>query len=54
MRDKKRRKRILYKIHFQGWNSSWDRKVSCHYILKDTERNRQLQKDLAEKAQSQL
>lgn len=43
-----------YLIHFQGWNSSWDRCVSEDFVLKDTEENRKLQKDLADKAQLQL
>lgn len=38
----------------QGWNSSWDRCVTEEYVLKDTEENRQLQRDLAQKAQLQL
>lgn len=38
----------------KGWNSSWDRCVSEDYVLKDTDENRQLQRDLAEKAQLQL
>lgn len=38
----------------QGWNSSWDRCVGEEFVLKDTAENRQLQKDLAEKAQLQL
>ncbi|XP_055638458.1 male-specific lethal 3 homolog [Toxorhynchites rutilus septentrionalis] len=50
-KDKRGRRLIEYLIHFQGWNSSWDRKVSEDFILKDTEENRQLQKDLAEKSQ---
>ncbi|XP_065092248.1 protein male-specific lethal-3 isoform X2 [Ochlerotatus camptorhynchus] len=50
-KDKRGRKVIEYLIHFQGWNSSWDRKVGEDFILKDTEENRQLQKDLAEKSQ---
>ncbi|XP_058985719.1 protein male-specific lethal-3-like [Musca domestica] len=53
-KDKRGRKHIQYKVHFQGWSSSWDRKVSADYVLKDTEENRQLQRDLAEKAQLQL
>ncbi|KAI8123547.1 Protein male-specific lethal-3 [Lucilia cuprina] len=53
-KDKRGRKIIQYKIHFQGWSSSWDRKVSADFVLKDTEENRQLQRDLAEKAQLQL
>ncbi|XP_058454473.1 protein male-specific lethal-3 [Malaya genurostris] len=50
-RDKRGRRVIEYMIHFQGWNSSWDRKVSEDFLLKDSEENRQLQKDLAEKSQ---
>ncbi|XP_054733265.1 protein male-specific lethal-3 [Anastrepha obliqua] len=53
-KDKRGRKVIQYKIHFQGWSSSWDRKVNADYVLKDTEENRQLQRDLAEKAQLQI
>lgn len=41
-------------ILLQGWNSSWDRCVTEDFVLKDTEENRQLQKDLAQKAQLQL
>ncbi|XP_030748090.1 male-specific lethal 3 homolog [Sitophilus oryzae] len=48
------KKVVEYLIHFQGWNSSWDRCVKEEYVLKDTPENRQLQKDLAEKAQLQL
>lgn len=36
---------------FQGWNSTWDRNVTDEFILKDTEENRKLQKELAEEAQ---
>ncbi|XP_056642015.1 male-specific lethal 3 homolog isoform X2 [Diorhabda carinulata] len=53
-KDHRGRKSIEYLIHFQGWNSSWDRCVSEEFVLKDTPENRQLQKDLAEKAQLQL
>jgi len=35
----------------QGWNSTWDRYVTDEFILKDTEDNRKLQKELAEEAQ---
>ncbi|XP_050429645.1 male-specific lethal 3 homolog isoform X2 [Adelges cooleyi] len=35
----------------QGWNSTWDRYVTDEFILKDTEENRKLQKELAEEAQ---
>ncbi|KAL0275764.1 UNVERIFIED_CONTAM: hypothetical protein PYX00_003524 [Menopon gallinae] len=53
-KDERSRKYVEYLIHFQGWNSSWDRCVSEDYVLKDTEENRKLQKDLADKAQLQL
>ncbi|KAL0132593.1 hypothetical protein PUN28_000389 [Cardiocondyla obscurior] len=53
-KDQRGRKAVEYLIHFQGWNSSWDRCVTEEYVLKDTEENRQLQRDLAEKAQLQL
>lgn len=43
-----------YLIHFQGWNSSWDRRVGEELVLKDTPENRKLQKDLAEKSQLQF
>ncbi|CAH1155086.1 unnamed protein product [Phaedon cochleariae] len=53
-KDHRGRKAIEYLIHFQGWNSSWDRCVAEEFVLKDTAENRQLQKDLAEKSQLQL
>ncbi|RZC39638.1 male-specific lethal 3 -like, partial [Asbolus verrucosus] len=53
-KDHRGRRTAEYLIHFQGWNSSWDRYVSEEYVLKDTPENRQLQKDLAEKSQLQL
>ncbi|XP_034249019.1 protein male-specific lethal-3 [Thrips palmi] len=53
-KDQRGRKSIEFLIHFQGWNSSWDRCVTEDFVLKDTEENRQLQKDLAQKAQLQL
>lgn len=53
-KDERGRKTVEYLIHFQGWNSSWDRVVSEDYVLKDTEENRQLQIDLAAKARLQL
>ncbi|XP_050307436.1 male-specific lethal 3 homolog isoform X2 [Anthonomus grandis grandis] len=53
-KDSNNKKLIEYLIHFQGWNSSWDRRVREAFVLKDTPENRQLQKDLAEKAQLQL
>lgn len=53
-KDKRGRRVIEYLIHFQGWNSSWDRRVVENFVLKDTEENRQLQKSLAEKSQLQM
>ncbi|XP_013139699.1 PREDICTED: male-specific lethal 3 homolog [Papilio polytes] len=53
-KDKRGRRTVEYLIHFQGWNSSWDRCVSEDFILKDSQENRQLQRDLAEKSQLQL
>lgn len=53
-KDKRGRPVIEYLIHFQGWNSSWDRCVSEDFVLKDTEENRQLQRSLAEKSQLQM
>ncbi|XP_060517612.1 male-specific lethal 3 homolog isoform X2 [Cylas formicarius] len=53
-KDQAGKKIVEYLIHFQGWNSSWDRCVGEDHVLKDTPENRQLQKDLAEKAQLQL
>lgn len=53
-KDQRGRKAVEYLIHFQGWNSSWDRCVSEDYVLKDTDENRQLQRELAEKAQLQF
>lgn len=53
-KDSRGKKTYEYLIHFQGWNSSWDRVVGEEFVLKDTPENRQLQKDLAEKSQLQL
>jgi len=53
-KDVKGKKAVEYLIHFQGWNTSWDRFVSESYILHDTEENRLLQKELAETARSIL
>jgi len=44
--DEKGRKQNEYLIHFQGWNSSWDRYVLEDLLLKDTEENRVLQQQL--------
>jgi len=50
-KDELGRKFHKFLIHFQGWNSTWDRYVTDEFILKDTEDNRKLQKKLAEEAQ---
>nr|XP_053657073.1 male-specific lethal 3 homolog isoform X5 [Cherax quadricarinatus] len=38
----------------KGWNASWDRCVSEDFVLKDTDENRDLQRQLADKAQIKL
>lgn len=53
-KDKKGKKCFEYLVHFQGWNSSWDRRVSEDFLLKDNNENRKLQRELAEKSQLQL
>ncbi|XP_071442212.1 MSL complex subunit 3 [Hetaerina americana] len=53
-KDNRGRKCVEYLIHFQGWNSSWDRCVGEDYVLKDTDDNRRLQRTLSDKAQLQL
>ena len=50
----KKGKCFEYLVHFQGWNSSWDRKVGEDFLLKDNPENRKLQRELAEKSQLQL
>ncbi|CAH1724149.1 male-specific lethal 3 homolog [Aphis gossypii] len=50
-KDDQGRKFFKFLIHFQGWNSTWDRYVTDEFILKDTEENRKLQKKLADEAQ---
>lgn len=41
--DEKGKKHFDYFIHFQGWNSSWDRDVDENLLLKDNEENRREQ-----------
>lgn len=53
-KDKKGKKIFEYLVHFQGWNSSWDRRVAEDFLLKDNVENRKLQRELAEKSQLQL
>lgn len=45
---------IRYRFISKGWNSSWDRTVHEDSVLKDTDKNRQLQRELAEKSQLQM
>lgn len=48
-------KRLFHQLFiYLGWNSSWDRAVQEDFVLKDTDKNRQLQRDLAEKSQLQM
>ncbi|XP_032785317.1 male-specific lethal 3 homolog isoform X2 [Daphnia magna] len=53
-KDAKGKKSIEYLIHFQGWNSSWDRYVAESFILQDTQEHRLLQKELADAARTIL
>ncbi|XP_030386416.1 protein male-specific lethal-3 isoform X2 [Scaptodrosophila lebanonensis] len=53
-KDKQGNKYYEYKVHFQGWSSSWDRAFKADYLLKDNVENRQLQRELAEAAQLQI
>ncbi|KAG1699850.1 Male-specific lethal 3 [Nymphon striatum] len=53
-KDEKGRKITEYRIHFNGWNSSWDRCVPEEFILPATEENRALQKTLFEEATTNL
>jgi len=46
--DSRGRKVDEYLVHFQGWNASWDRYVMEDLLLKETEGNRRLQKELFE------
>merc|ERR1719427_1560848 len=42
-----------YLVHFQGWNSSWDRYVLEDMLLKDTEENRVEQDKLTKETAEQ-
>nr|CAH0110377.1 unnamed protein product [Daphnia galeata] len=53
-KDAKGKKSIEYLIHFQGWNSSWDRYVAESFILQDIQEHRLLQKELADAARTIL
>lgn len=50
VKDEQGKKRATYVVHFQGWNSSWDREVGEHYLLRNTNENRELMKKLADAA----
>ncbi|KAH8302415.1 hypothetical protein KR044_006295 [Drosophila immigrans] len=52
-KDDSKRIYFEYKIHFQGWSSSWDRNVRASGLLKDNDENRKLQRELADAAQLQ-
>uniref|UniRef100_T1J3G3 Protein male-specific lethal-3 n=1 Tax=Strigamia maritima TaxID=126957 RepID=T1J3G3_STRMM len=49
-KDKCGRKIPEYRVHFNGWNSSWDRFVPEELMLEDNEENRDLQQLLAQQA----
>jgi len=49
--DERGKRRNEYLVHFNGWNSSWDRHVLEDMLLKDNEENRNLQKDLLKAAE---
>ncbi|CAH1241121.1 MSL3 [Branchiostoma lanceolatum] len=53
-RDEKNRKVPEYLIHFKGWNSSWDRWATEDHVVKDSEENRILQKQLAKEALAKI
>ncbi|KAH9487880.1 hypothetical protein Btru_068381 [Bulinus truncatus] len=50
IKDASGKKKPAYVVHFQGWNSSWDRQVGEHYLLRNTDENRELMRKLAETA----
>ncbi|XP_059170832.1 male-specific lethal 3 homolog isoform X2 [Physella acuta] len=50
VKDANGKKKPAYVVHFQGWNSSWDRQVGEHYLLRNTDENRELMRKLAETA----
>ncbi|XP_064413579.1 male-specific lethal 3 homolog isoform X2 [Latimeria chalumnae] len=53
-KDEKGRKIPEYLIHFNGWNSSWDRWAAEDHVLRDTDDNRRLQCKLARKAVARM
>lgn len=54
LKDSKGKKKVEYKIHFQGWNHVWDRWADEAFVVRDDEENRKLQRKLARKAIKQL
>ncbi|XP_078458875.1 MSL complex subunit 3 isoform X1 [Lampetra fluviatilis] len=53
-KDDKGRKIPEYLIHFNGWNRSWDRWAKEDHVLRDTEENRRLQRNLAKRAVAKM
>jgi len=49
-KDDAGKRRNEYLVHFMGWSSTWDRFVLEDMLLKDTEENRNLQKELSKEA----
>jgi len=49
-KDVSGKKQPAYVVHFQGWNSSWDREVFDSFLLRDTTDNRDLMRRLADTA----
>ncbi|XP_023333669.1 male-specific lethal 3 homolog [Eurytemora carolleeae] len=49
--DEKNRRGFDYFVHFQGWNSSWDRFVADDMLLKDNEDTRKEQRLLYEETE---
>ena len=39
-------KEFHYLVHFQGWSATWDRYVTEEFLLKTTNKNKELQKKL--------
>lgn len=50
-KDDAGKRRNEYLVHFQGWSRNWDRLVLEDMLLKDTEENRNLQKELSKEAE---
>lgn len=50
VKDPSGKKKPSYLVHFQGWNSSWDREVEDSFVLRDTFENRDLMRKLADTA----